>query len=312
MNRKKGIGFLLVLLCAVTLTSTALAACPRDEDHRYGSWQTKRNATCRETGLQFKYCTKCDHWEKRELKKLKHEPDAWVVTVEPTCAKRGSEEATCLSCGDRIRRNIEMLEHVYGEMAVVKEPTCTAEGRGEYTCEGCGKIKSQRLDKLGHDWQIVSVSKEPTCHADGSGDRICQRCGREQTGRIDKLEHAWSEWTVTQEPDGGKQGVRVSTCALCGDEQSERFYEEGTLYQDMEPCEEVIRLQVMLKDMGYYSGNIRSGQFGELTGRAVSRFQKANGMTESSVADAGTMQAITSAWEKKTGKSAAEIELPAQ
>lgn len=311
MKVKKGIACLLILLCAVMFASTAWAACPGDT-HSFGSWRTKRSATCHRTGLQFKYCNKCDHWEKRELSKLKHEPDLWEITSEATCTKTGTQEAICLLCGDPIKKTIDMLEHAYGGMAVVKEPTCTMEGRGEYTCADCGRIKAESLDKLGHDWQTTSVSREPTCHAVGSGEKTCQRCGRTQTGRIDKLEHAWGEWTITQEPEGAKQGVRKRSCALCGDEKSERFYYEGTLYLNMEPSEEVIRLQVMLRDMGYYKGSIRSGQFGEMTGRAVGKFQTAIGLPETEVADAKTLEAIALEWEKQTGKSAEEIELPAQ
>ena len=85
----------------------------------------------------------------------------------------------------------------------------------------------------------------------------------------------------------------------------ERFYWEGTLYQDMEPCEEVIRLQEMLRDLGYYSGSIRSGQFGSMTGSAVAKFQKANGLQATQVADPETIAQIETAW-KALGQQAAQ------
>lgn len=304
MKRNKRMAFVLVLLCALMMASTALAACSSSEDHRFGPWKVKRNPTCRETGLQFKYCTKCDHWEKRETAKLKHEADAWVVTSEPTCTKRGVENATCLLCGDQIKRYIDMIPHEYGEMVVTREPACTEQGRGEYVCTGCGKKKAENIAKLGHDWLITSVTKEPTCKEAGSGEMNCQRCGRTQTSQIDRLEHEWGEWNITREPDGKKKGLRVGVCALCGEERTEQFYWEGTLYLDMEPCEEVIAMQTMLRDLGYYAGSIRSGAFGELTGRAVGKFQKANGMQETEVADPQTLEMIESEWEKATGRSA--------
>ena len=70
-------------------------------------------------------------------------------------------------------------------------------------------------------------------------------------------------------------------------------------------CEEVIRLQEMLRDLGYYSGSIRSGQFGSMTGSAVAKFQKANGLPATQVADPGTIAQIETAW-KALGQQAAQ------
>lgn len=295
---------LALLLCAVLLASAAYA---EHEDHHFGSWKTKRNASCRDTGLQFRYCTGCDHWEKRELAKLPHTPGEWTITAEPTCTKKGSKESTCTECGARIRYSIDMLEHAYGDMVIVQEPTCTKDGRGEYTCADCGGKKTEKIPKLGHDWGEITVIKEPTCKKLGSGEVTCQRCGGTQTTKIEKLEHEWGEWTVTREPSGKNKGTRVRTCALCGETVSERFYWEGTLYEDMPACEEVMQLQQMLKDLGYYKGNIRTGKYGSLTGEAVAKYQKDHGLDETTVADPTTLESIAGAWEAETGKSASEI-----
>lgn len=298
MRRKWGIACLF-LLCAIALASTAYAC-----DHKFGPYKTKRSATCRQAGLEFRYCTKCDHWEKREIPKLPHTLEEWTVTVEPTCTKRGAQEARCTVCGDLVRHFIDMLPHTYGEMQVVREPSCTAEGRGEYVCEDCGKKKSEKIEKLGHDWAVTKATKEPTCKSAGSGEQQCQRCGRTRTATLERLEHVWGEWTVVREPDGKKKGLRESVCTLCGAQRSEQFFPEGTLYQDMEPCEEVIRLQEMLRDLGYYDGNIRSGQFGAMTGKAVSRFQKKHGLRETEVADEQTRALIEEEWARVMGAEA--------
>lgn len=154
------------------------------------------------------------------------------------------------------------------------------------------------LAKLGHDWGEVSVTQEPTCAKKGKGEQICARCGKTQTVSIDHLEHVYGEYTVTSQPDGKKKGTRVAACTLCGKERTERFYDEGTLYEDMEPCEAVITMQTQLKDLGYYNGSIRTGKFGEGTTRAVAKFQQANGLKQSGIADPATLEAIQSAWEK--------------
>ena len=71
--------------------------------------------------------------------------------------------------------------------------------------------------------------------------------------------------------------------------------------------EEVIRLQEMLRDLGYYSGSIRSGQFGSVTGSAVAKFQKANGLKATQVADSETLARIEEAW-KALGLETPEAE----
>ncbi len=303
--RKKIIGAAALMLTAMLLAATAVAACPSEEAHRYGSWRTKTSATCTRQGHQFRYCQKCDHWEQRYTAKLPHTPGEMTVTKEPTCTETGRQEAVCQVCGNLVKYTIDKLPHAYGDMVVVKAPTCTQSGRGEYTCAACGRVKSETIPKLGHDWGEIVVTKAPTCTAAGTGTQTCTRCARTQTVKLDRLTHIYGDWTVTQEPAGKKKGVRERVCTLCGAVKSEYFYAEGTLYEDMEPCEEVIALQERLKDLGYYNGSIRSGTFGSLTTTAVARFQRDHGLEDTGLADAATRQAVDDAWEKATGRRVA-------
>lgn len=302
---KKLIGAAALMLTAMLLAATAYAACPTEEAHRYGSWKTKTEATCTRQGHQFRYCQKCDHWEQRYTAKLPHTPGEMTVTKAPTCTETGRQEAVCQVCGNLVKYTIDKLPHAYGNMVVVKAPTCTQSGRGEYTCATCGRVKSETIPKLGHDWGKTVETKAPTCKADGTGTQTCARCGKTQTVKIDRLTHVYGEWTVTQEPEGRKKGVRECACTLCGAVKTEHFYATDTLYEDMEPCEEVVVLQERLKDLGYYNGSIRSGTFGSLTTTAVARFQREHGLEDTGLADAATRQAIDGAWEKATGKCAA-------
>jgi len=291
-----------LLLGMMLLSSTACAA------HKcsFGSWRIKRSATCTRTGLKFKYCVSCDHWEQREIPRLPHEVAQWTITKEPTCLRPGGKEGVCSSCGNLIKYSIDKLEHTYGEMIVVKEPTCTRNGKGEYTCSGCGRKREQDIAKLGHNWETTSVSKAPTCTSTGKGKQICSRCQTERDAKLEKLEHAFGEWTITQEPDGMTKGVKESVCQDCGKVETMRFYHEGTLYQDMPANEEVIRLQQMLTDLGYYSGPIKSGTYGKQTGNAVARFQREYDLEATEVADPITRARIVNAWELKTGEIAVE------
>lgn len=303
MNRKNWAAVMLTVI-AVLMACPALARPESECDHRsFGGWWTKRTATCKQTGLEFRDCNGCSHWEKREIPKLPHTPTEWVVAKEPTCTYRGSEEATCTACGDLLRRFIEMKEHNFGEINVIKEPTCLGEGRGEYVCQDCGKKKRETLPSIGHDWVVTKTKIEPTCKAAGSGEMTCQRCSRTKKGEIPRLEHAFTEWEVEKMPRGKTMGVRTRVCTLCDKKETEKFFEEGTLYQDMEPCEDVMKLQQMLRDLGHYGGKIRSGTYGANTGGAVAKFQKKHGLAATEVADPETIAAIVSAWEEKTGNT---------
>ena len=295
MKRKFAVAF---LLCMMTCAA-ALAVCTGE--HPYGPYVVKRNPSCRDVGLEIKYCQACDHWEKRYTPKLDHVPGEWTVESEPTCDYRGSKTTECQTCGHTMRRFIEKLPHNYGEIETTKEPTCTANGKGRVTCVECGATETKSVAKLGHDWQITSTTKEPTCHAAGKGVETCSRCNKTQKGTLKKLEHVFGEWEILSEPDGKTMGKRTAVCTLCGDEKTERFYWEGTLYQDMEPNEDVIRLQEMLRDLGYYSGGIRTGTFGAMTGKAVAAFQKDQGIKATEVADMNTREQLESAWEAAFG-----------
>lgn len=303
MKKKMSLACLL-LAALMMLSATAYASCSPEDAHRYGSWKYNLLPTCTSQGHQFRYCRYCDHWEQRWTKKLPHEVAEWTVTLEPTCSEEGKKEGICTVCGGTSRQSIDMLPHTLGEMTVTKEPTCTHSGRGQYVCQVCNAKVTERIEKLGHDWNEMAVTKEPTCKRTGTGEVVCQRCGQKQTQRIDKLEHIYGEWQITAEPEGRKKGTKTSVCSLCGDTKTQRFFWEGTLYEDMEPCEEVIRLQEMLRDLGYYNGSIRSGAFGSLTGTSVSRFQRDHGMEATEMADPETIAAITAEWEKLTGKTA--------
>lgn len=64
--------------------------------------------------------------------------------------------------------------------------------------------------------------------------------------------------------------------------------------------DEVLKLQKMLTQMGYYSGN-QTGKFGDKTEQAVITFQKAVGLTADGIAGKRTLEAINAKY--KTGST---------
>ncbi|MBQ8619750.1 MAG: peptidoglycan-binding protein [Clostridia bacterium] len=201
-------------------------------------------------------------------------------------------------------------DHDYGEWQTVVEPGCIESGRREAVCRICGYAKKEMLAVLGHDWGELTVTREPTCVKTGEAERVCLRCGSAKQTQIGKIDHSWGEWYVLSEPVGKQKGTRESACTVCAAKRQEGFYQQGTLYEGMEPCEEVVRLQVMLSDLGFYKGSISGGQYGELTTSSVAHFQRHIHLEDSGVADWQTQAALKIAWEKTTGKTYADMQLP--
>lgn len=83
---------LLLMIAAVLFVSAAFAEeCEKASDHRFGSWRTKTSATCTRQGHDFRYCSKCDHWEQRWTAKLPHTTGEMTVTKAPTCTAAGRQ-----------------------------------------------------------------------------------------------------------------------------------------------------------------------------------------------------------------------------
>lgn len=70
--------------------------------------------------------------------------------------------------------------------------------------------------------------------------------------------------------------------------------------------DEVLKMQKMLFEMGYYSGN-RTGNFGEKTRDAVIAYQKKKGLTADGIAGKRTLSAINADYARKTSTSGGKV-----
>jgi len=66
-------------------------------DHFMGSWTKTKEATCTEDGEERSDCSKCDHYETREVPASGHDYTSKIT--KPTCAEQGYTTYTC-KCGD--------------------------------------------------------------------------------------------------------------------------------------------------------------------------------------------------------------------
>ena len=85
-----------------------------------------------------------------------------------------------------------------------------------------------------------------------------------------------------------------SSSSSSGGTYSAKTLDTTKTLQRFSEGDEVRKLQTMLADLGYYSGN-KTGNFGEKTQEAVVAFQKAKGLTADGIAGSRTLAALNAA-----------------
>ena len=105
---------------------------------------------------------------------------------------------------------------------------------------------------------------------------------------------------IASEMAGGSSGS--SSSGSSGSSSSSLLDTSDTLMLG-DRSDEVLKLQKMLAEMGYYSGN-QTGHYGEITEEAVITFQKAMGLTADGMAGKRTLSAINAKYKNNdTGSS---------
>ena len=203
--------------------------------HDWGAWQTEKEPTCTEEGLEFRLCKRCGERDEQTTDALGHdfgEPTRENETA-PTCTADGGYDliTRCLRCGEMAafeHVTVEALGHDWGAWQTEKEPTCTEEGLEFRLCKRCGERDEQTTDALGHDFGEPTRENEtaPTCTAAGGYDLVtrCLRCGERSACEhidLEALGHDWDEGTVTQKPTATSDGERTFTCQRCGETKTE-------------------------------------------------------------------------------------------
>lgn len=229
--------------------------------HDFNEWETVKEATEEETGLEKRSCTRCDAEETREIPKKVHEHVYTETVTEPTCTEQGYTTCTC-KCGDSyVDAYTEALGHDFGEWETVKEATETETGLAKRSCKRCGEEETSILpvvehvhrymdlvtaptcteqgytthicacgnsyvdtytDALGHHYETATIS--PACQTQGYTLHTCSVCGNEyRDDYVESLGHDWGEWKVTKEATETTTGEQVRTCSRCGEQQSEEI-----------------------------------------------------------------------------------------
>ena len=117
-----------------------------------------------------------------------HKWGEWETVKQATCTEEGKKERQCTACTEKENEPIPALNHIYGEWQTIKEPTCTEEGKKERICSRCSYSETKTLPVKAHTydgyiknaqyhWQKCAVcqndsEREPHNFIDG----ICSVC----------------------------------------------------------------------------------------------------------------------------------------
>ena len=218
--------------------------------HDFGEWKVTTPATCTSTGVETRYCSRCDATETRDVEKISHNYTAvvtnptcteqgyttytcscgdsyvddyvnalghdfgeWEVTTPATCTSKGVETRYCSRCDAKETRDIEKISHSY--TLVVINPTCTEQGYTNYTCSCGDSYVDDYVDALGHDYKAVVTA--PTCTEQGFTTYTCSRCMDSYIADYTPAKgHTDGEWKVTKQPTLTEEGEKTLYCKECG------------------------------------------------------------------------------------------------
>ena len=108
-------------------------------------------ATCTETGMQRKDCSRCDHFEEDVVPVKGHSYDKAVT--DPTCTEDGFTTHTCINCGNLYTDTpVDKLGHDMGDFYTTVEPTCAETGMLRSDCGRCDHYEEEVLPANGHSF----------------------------------------------------------------------------------------------------------------------------------------------------------------
>ena len=197
-------------------------------EHVWGEWQTEKEATWEEEGLQSRICGVCKTKETRGIPKLSegHVHDftgTETVVKEATCTEEGSKTIACTdpNCKETKTEVIPAKGHAWGEWKTTKEATWETEGIQTRICANCQAEETRTLPKLSeghvHDFTgTETVVKEATCTEEGEKTIACSdpNCKEVKTEVIKALGHEKKE--IVKEATCTETGTKELVCSRCG------------------------------------------------------------------------------------------------
>ena len=192
--------------------------------HDMGEWQQTKAPSCTEVGEERRYCSRCDHFEARELAVIGHAKGNAVEEnrVEATCTTDGHYDSVvyCSVCNEELSRaqvTLPKLGHALTHHDG-KGATCTEKGWSEYdTCSRCSYTTYSEIVAIGHT-EVVDKAVAPTCTKTGLTEgKHCSVCGEVLVVQkvVSALNHDMDEWQQTKAPSCTEVGEERRYCSRC-------------------------------------------------------------------------------------------------
>lgn len=152
--------------------------------HKFGNWETIKQATQDEEGIQRRICSGCKKEETKKIDKLK--------PTNNTSNTNSNTNTNTNTNTDNSNTNTNTSEkphtHSYIEDSVLSvKPTCGTAGKKVEVCE-CGDKKETVISATGDhtfgEWKLVAPASQEN---EGEEERECQVCHKKETRKLDKL-----------------------------------------------------------------------------------------------------------------------------
>lgn len=185
-----------------------------------GEWTVTKPATCTESGVKARKCSRCKETEKETIPTTGH-TEAEDAAVAATCTTAGKTAGShCLVCNTIIKAQEEIpaTGHSFGKWEKVKAPTCMGRGSVKRACDICGYIEIKDIAANGHVWNTdYTVDKQPTCTETGSKSIHCRNCREvKDVKAIEALGHTLGDWIIDKPATVETAGSRHKECETCG------------------------------------------------------------------------------------------------
>lgn len=185
-----------------------------------GEWTVTKPATCTESGVKARKCSRCRETEKETIPATGH-TEAEDAAVAATCTTAGKTAGShCLVCNTIIKAQEEIpaTGHSFGKWEKVKAPTCMGRGSVKRACDICGYIEIKDIAANGHVWNTdYTVDKQPTCTETGSKSIHCRNCREvKDVKAIEALGHTLGDWIIDKPATVETAGSRHKECETCG------------------------------------------------------------------------------------------------
>ena len=160
--------------------------------HSFGEWETVRDASCTQYGLERRYCG-CGEIQERKYDKLAHTEGDWKYNEE-----ENRLEKICTVCDKILETNsLENHTHAWGEYSVKSEPTCTDTGVRVRVCS-CGAEDELLIAAIGHDFGEWEIQAPAACNIEGISERVCISCQKSESKAIPPLTHTEGNWIISE------------------------------------------------------------------------------------------------------------------